>query len=66
MPYNNGKTPIVAFDINGKKGPNTPGQDLLAVDITITNKDMLTLRTSDIVSCLPKLADRFSYEDFFK
>lgn len=66
MPYNNGKTPIVAFDINGKKGPNTPGQDLFAVDITITNKGMLTLRTSDIVSCLPKLADRFSYEDFFK
>lgn len=66
IPYANKRMPIFAFDINGKKGPNIPGQDLFSLNILRTTNGMLQLYAKSITGCLPVPPGSMKYEDIFK
>ena len=52
---NNRNAPIIAFDINGFKGPNKPGQDVFAIQLYAKKQGfpVYGLSTDEILACMP-------------
>lgn len=54
-----------AVDINGKKGPNKPGYDLFAFNISRTPKGLYRFSPNDIYGCLALEDGYLTYEELF-